>query len=476
MSTRFSALEIGSGDAFLLEDSDNNWNCLFDAGGSKSKIVSLLKNKKRRIKKINLAICSHNDGDHANGFIGLLKEPDIDIDEIWLPYWWSSILQYAVEQDIDWYEVEKITSRINDKSIKDYNPKSMFSANHEPLSDEAFGRVLSRLAERHLMNYMEIPLTPYRSCYGLAYDIAYNMIDRLAHDPDCIPNHYVAHRLSHRLAHRIAQDTARFVANRVARQGTDYDADDVADDVAHFVAHYVAYYIYPEHRRHYDIDDLYEQIVKFLTSDPFNQLVTTNSGNNIRIMLNNIMEIAVLAYKRGCKIKWFEPTKDCTRFPIPKTNFIALNSNLKREVQILRDTIALAFALRLTVENEYSLAFEYLNEDRVPIVRFSADSDCECGSLPYDKSIIITAPHHGSEANANVYDAIDPNNQENIIWVRSDALNKTQGRPCSDFKLRKNKYCLACKNRIRNKKIEVCFEYDILIRKWKSISGYQCIC
>lgn len=469
MSTRFTALEIGSGDAFLLEDEGKT--ILFDSGGNKSHIKRLL--KEEGVTRINLAICSHNDGDHANGFIGLLKS-DIDIDEIWLPYWWSSILQYANDHVIDWYKVESISNEINEANIKDYNPELMFSEEHEPifldkhqtLSGEAFESVLSELAER--MNYKDILSNPYRLFFELAYDIAHNMIDSLAHDTrhelsiDLLP--FEAHNVAQQVSNEVARDIARLVVYHIA------------DPVARHVANHASNGPHTaDILRNYLCD--HNQILAYLPSHSFNYLVTSsNSNSSIRIMFNNIMEIAVLAHKRGCAIKWFEPTKNCTRFPILGTNFIALNSTLKRKVQKLSDTIALAFALHLTVENEYSLAFEYLNEDGIPIVRFSADSDCECGSLPYNKSIIITAPHHGSEANANVYDAIDPNNQDNIIWVRSDALNKTQGRPCDKFKSRKNKYCLACKYRISNKKFEVCFEYNTLSQQWKPIHGYTCNC
>ena len=62
MSLSFSALEIGHGDAFLLEKDD--WRCLFDSGASKSSIVSLLKKKKINIRKRYTAVeaiyMSHN--------------------------------------------------------------------------------------------------------------------------------------------------------------------------------------------------------------------------------------------------------------------------------------------------------------------------------------------------------------------------------------------------------------------------------
>ena len=89
---RFKALEIGSGDAFLIETEGKQ--ILFDSGGSKSIIKKLLKNN----KKIDLAICSHNDRDHSNGFIGLLEDPKFEIVEIWLPGLWLPILNFLIEE------------------------------------------------------------------------------------------------------------------------------------------------------------------------------------------------------------------------------------------------------------------------------------------------------------------------------------------------------------------------------------------
>ncbi len=143
MSTRFTALTIKEGDAFLLED--DGWNCLFDSGIDES-TVDLLRYKE--IDILNLAICSHNDADHANGFIELL-ESSLEIDEIWLPYWWASILDYSNNHDIDWEEIEDVMKKMNKSKIRNADPGSFFSDEHEPLTDEAFDGVLSKLAQRY---------------------------------------------------------------------------------------------------------------------------------------------------------------------------------------------------------------------------------------------------------------------------------------------------------------------------------------
>jgi hypothetical protein len=124
-------------------------------------------------------------------------------------------------------------------------------------------------------------------------------------------------------------------------------------------------------------------------------------------------------------------------------------------------------ALMLTASNKYSLVFEFAKE-HTPIVRFSADSDCTCQSvIPYVDNIIITAPHHGSEANKIVYNKIQGND---IIWVRSD--RKHTNRPCVNFKNQPTRYCLACCN--GNFINEVCFDY--IGKRWQCIRGNMCVC
>ena len=59
--------------------------------------------------------------------------------------------------------------------------------------------------------------------------------------------------------------------------------------------------------------------------------------------------------------------------------------------------------------------------------------------------------------------------------MRSDAVNKTQERPCEDFKKQNKKYCLSCIH--RNPVIsEICFEYDSNNKTWKKLNGVSCMC
>lgn len=349
MSLSFSALEIGHGDAFLLEKDD--WRCLFDSGASKSSIVSLL--KKKKINNLNLVICSHNDFDHANGFLGILDQKNnITVDEIWLPSLFANIIQYVVDNGIprEIFESEEYY-------IDTVNIESLYDREFEPISCEEFEDNMSMY-----IKYMDM----YR----------YRLYEFL---PYC-----------------------RFNFKKLS----------------------------------------------------------------LLIKLNNIAEIANKAYEAGCIIRWFEPIDGCTNNVI-SYGFTALNSIETNKIKKLKGVQEFIYALILTAENKYSLVFEYI-KNNIPIVRFSADSDSTCQSVtPYKNNIIITAPHHGSEANQKVYKTIQG---DDIIWVRSDYKSKT--RPCSDFKNQQNRYCLACRN--KNFKSELCFEY--YGNTWLCRKGNKCNC
>ena len=376
MCTKFTALEIGSGDAFLLEDYDNDWNCLFDAGGSKNRIVYLLKRK--RIEKLNLAICSHNDVDHANGFIGLLQS-NIKIDEIWLPGTWAAILQYVKDNGIGPDEVEWMDT-IERKCSK----KNFEGLNY--IKNEDSTKVLGVEAE--------------------------NLID-----------------IESYLSLEEFNDTLSFFSEQI---------------------------------------EMGMKIKRIIGVKEYNYYLRGRIGLlSLSLKLDKIITIAGLAYRNGCKVRWFEPVDYCTCAKVAY-GLVALNSYERTRVQKPRNAQGFALLCLLTVVNEYSLVFEYLKGNN-PILRFSADSDCTCQSVPYNENIIVTAPHHGSDANTIVYKQLVG---DNIIWVRSD--RKSGKRPCCYFKCLNIKYCLACKK--YNFISEICFEYNTLNKQWVHVKGTQCMC
>lgn len=358
----FIALAIGSGDAFLLKDDGRI--ILFDSGGNKTKIVQAL--KANNVNHIHLAICSHNDQDHANGFIGLLKSK-ISVKEIWLPGIWSNIMQYLSDnsKEIDAIRRFGATQSVKfDNNEIDYD--SLFSEESVSLEyfDDTIPHIDNRLQNVSLFADMTMRHEKRHTCY------------QCVHKDQC--------------------------------------------------------------------------------------------GFSVKINLKRIKEIVQLAYKKGCTIRWFEPITFCATNVIDY-GFVALNSRQICRIRKIKNTMSFLQALTLSEENKYSLVFEYM-KNGVPVVRFSADSDCTCQSgSPYKNSIIITAPHHGSEANAIVYATFKGDTK---IWVRSDGTSRK--RPCAEFKKLANKYCLAC--HINKSKEELCFHYDSSTNKWIHKRGRYCNC
>lgn len=152
---KFKALEIGSGDAFLIEAEGKQF--LFDSGGSKSKIRDLTKKN----KVIDLAICSHNDSDHSNGFIGLLEEPSFEIKEIWLPGIWIPVLNFIIDEGINrdfthlFYKYIKEQNDIKESSREIYNYTSLVEETN--ISIETFDDKLQIISEIEESQYHILP-------------------------------------------------------------------------------------------------------------------------------------------------------------------------------------------------------------------------------------------------------------------------------------------------------------------------------
>jgi len=116
-------------------------------------------------QKIDLAICSHNDSDHSNGLIGLLKSPLFEIKEIWLPATWVPILDFIIEKgingELDYFlheYIEESNLAINDnKKSLDYS--SLVKESN--ISIETFDDKLQFISEIETLDYFYL----YRLIY-----------------------------------------------------------------------------------------------------------------------------------------------------------------------------------------------------------------------------------------------------------------------------------------------------------------------
>lgn len=110
------------------------------------------------------------------------------------------------------------------------------------------------------------------------------------------------------------------------------------------------------------------------------------------------------------------------------------------------DISAVAY-LALTVANRESLVFASPRGDHHPGVLLAADSDLRFNTpIRWENGMIVTAPHHGSHANAAAYSrhADEACHPDRTIWVRSDGRFRT--RPGASFLQQPRRFCTVCRN------------------------------
>lgn len=161
--------------------------------------------------------------------------------------------------------------------------------------------------------------------------------------------------------------------------------------------------------------------------------------------VSRIRAIAIEAFHRGIPVRWFEFDLANRASGIP-----ALEPVNARQIVRARPLVGpLLRALALTVSNKESLVFWSPPTEHHPGVLFTADSDLVGVKLPSQlHGALVTAPHHGSDANANAYSALKEKAKQDfpsITWVRSDGRYKT--RPGSTYLgLSSRRLCTLCRH------------------------------
>lgn len=156
-----------------------------------------------------------------------------------------------------------------------------------------------------------------------------------------------------------------------------------------------------------------------------------------------IRDIAVAAYNRGIQIRWFE--FDSSQGP-SKGNALLQTVNARQIIRMAPRYDALFF-LYLTKVNRECLVLYSPPTEGSPSVLFCGDSNLDFRqTLPLGENMLITAPHHGSESNAQAYTRLanELAGISNATWVRSDSNSKK--RPGNSYlSMRGSRYCTLCR-------------------------------
>lgn len=172
------------------------------------------------------------------------------------------------------------------------------------------------------------------------------------------------------------------------------------------------------------------------------------AGRNLMIsfidVASRIREAAILAFHKGVTVRWFE------HYPLVPSGGaleVLLPANARQLLRMRSRKASVVEYLSLSVANRESLVFWAPPTERMPGVLFTADSDLAKMSLPAGvENSLATAPHHGSESNADAYDAVmyASGDGKSVTWIRSDG--RFLKRPGDAYLVKTTKrFCTLCR-------------------------------
>jgi hypothetical protein len=106
---RFTAIPVGQGDAFYLERE----NCSILVDGGRSTVGLRQKLNDLAARPLDIIVCTHNDADHVDGIIGLLRQ-ERACKEIWLPGKWIEVIGHACNSSL----FDKLLAEIREIPVK----------------------------------------------------------------------------------------------------------------------------------------------------------------------------------------------------------------------------------------------------------------------------------------------------------------------------------------------------------------------
>lgn len=153
--------------------------------------------------------------------------------------------------------------------------------------------------------------------------------------------------------------------------------------------------------------------------------------------------IARLAYSNGVPVRWFQHDPQHAFGGIP--DFLHVLS--ARQVVRVFPYGTLFARLALTTVNKRSLVLYSPGNNQSPGALFCSDSDLQGTRIPVRPRDLITAPHHGAQANECAYSAVASaigQDLSTLTWVRSDT--RVKKRPCAAYRaLPGRRFCTICR-------------------------------
>lgn len=431
---RFIALPT-SGDAFLLQR--GNVTILVDSGFKKDNLAKLLSKHVPELNRINIAVCTHADRDHAGGFTTLLdqwkptgNEVCAPIDQLWLPGSWAGIVSQLFLE----------ARKFSDILLKEMEE---FDARHQDLNSPEDIEVILREVDESVDRRFG-DLWPDEGYFDEDLD-SFDELDIDAEELNGFSEPEWMGEFRNRATEIIENEAGAVRAIQSVKRRVGYRVR--RGHVSKAVGRYWLGLI--------DTADI-------------------------------IRQIAFSAIKHHVKIRWFD-FGEFEKNGRPQGGIRGLLRPVNAVEQIQPPSVvAFSHLLRLTTQNKQCLSFYSPESYSSSGILFCGDSPMGYGSgyvqpfrLPRMASIhpvIVTAPHHGAESNAIAYHHIQRwMALERIFWVRSGGKSN---HPGSTFRNLPVEYrsCTWCPHKNLSRS-----SVEIIQRQWYWYPtimhiGHRCLC
>lgn len=399
MSSRFTAVPLGSGESFILETDVEGRRKVVLVDGGQSKRDDPAKNElllaiERHCpgigERIDIAICTHRDHDHAGGFPAFVKawlSRGNEIGEFWLPGAWSGAVQHVL-----------------------LDPDRIISLLTEGAAEAA---AMSRKAERRPTGDARFTLTLPSTSRSIDAQVSEMRTSRRSDSrrgDDAQTFASVQHSV-HDATPEVDQHPEQRAARAAASWG--FSPEDwrvIAGNLDSSSLH-----VAPLSER-FSLQNAFWWLSSKLGADPLARTLAANAIDTAEA----IRAIATAAVSFDIPVRWFDfelfedgrpPAGGRPGFLIP-LNAVEVAAAPRQD-----EALVLFLKLTLTEQNVASLVFQRVETDEEPGVIFVADSRLAFGidrperpfekhTSPISRPIIYTAAHHGSRNNDHAYEML----------------------------------------------------------------------
>lgn len=399
MTSRFVALPVDRGDAFLLDREEKT--VLVDGGASKKGLVSNLKkywNQGQRV--IDTVVVTHNDLEHTGGIIGLLDSNEFTVREIRLPAYWQSVYEVVANHNTHYrfslalvqlvHDFVVVAGRVRHASIKEL-VSEVLRRERRYWDEKSERRYTKRDNIERVLGFSE-GLTPTA-----------NVFDKLIFVP----------------------------RNEVELEDT--------------------------------VDEMYDQLFSVMKDTDvwgtsFNIEIAAWQLIELSKYVNNIVIISQLSLNNHIAIRYYLHDHSLSikkniddDFLVPVNAKEVSSRDLNNFCYSCHKEIECAVIQTVkSISNRYSIPFYAIETENSPGVLFCAECCVHPIGMSLNRLVIAAGFHHGAKDNSSAYELIEKWGR-GVIWIRSDGGKST--RPCQKYvNLRGQKFCTICNKPIYGKR------------------------